>query len=74
MSAFGPHNRVWVQIFRPSRFSRKPPGFWDHFRSPVFASKPPVFCFLRKRVKIQQKFNFKRQLVEAAEGGNLIEF
>ena len=32
------------QRFQPSRFNRKP-VFRDHFRPPVFASKPPVFCF-----------------------------
>ena len=41
-----------LQIFQPSRFSRKPPVFRDHFRPPVFASKPHDFLFSSNKSKI----------------------
>ena len=46
-----------VQRFQPSRFSRKPPVFRDHFRPPIFASKLPVFLFFSKESNLLYLFS-----------------
>ena len=68
-----PNYYIHVQRFQPSRFKWKPPVFRDHFCPPIFTLKPPVFCFLRKRVKFVINTNSLKSSKNSASNTSLLK-